>query len=275
MQRSSQYPTFVGKSMLKALMGLCTAVAGTQSPRMFPFLRHTLEIPDSFLSRVEFLTGRFDPQTEPYFMTVPETLTLQKGARLLFPVVRAFVRMAQAAQKDGIILKVLSATRTFDKQKQIWEDKWFGRRLVEGRNLHHENVPPLERARLIMRYSAMPGTSRHHWGTDVDINAVEEGYFQSAPGLQEYNWLMRNAHRFGFCQVYTARSTGRTTGYEEEKWHWSYMPYASRIRLLYNQIVNYSHLQGFAGAEAATELKVIENYVNGIHIACDSLTTEQ
>lgn len=261
---------------MKALLGLLTAVAGTgSSPRVFPSLMHTIEIPDSFLCRVEFLTGRIDPQTEPYFMTVPETLSLQKGARLLMPVVQAFVRMAEAAKKEGIILKVFSATRTFDRQKQIWEDKWFGRLTVEGRNLHQEKVSPLERARLIMRYSAMPGTSRHHWGTDVDINAVEDSYFQSGQGLQEYNWLLRNARRFGFCQVYSARSTGRTTGYEEEKWHWSYMPYAARIRKYYNQFVNYSHLQGFAGAETAAELRVIEHYVNGIHKACDSLAIER
>jgi D-alanyl-D-alanine carboxypeptidase len=55
----------------------------------------------------------------------------------------------------------------------------------------------------IMNYSAMPQASRHHWGTDVDINSVEPEYFESGQGLKEYTWLQENAWKFGFCQPYT------------------------------------------------------------------------
>ncbi len=49
----------------------------------------------------------------------------------------------------------------------------------------------------------MPQASRHHWGTDVDINSVEPEYFESGQGLKEYTWLQENAWKFGFCQPYT------------------------------------------------------------------------
>ncbi len=50
-----------------------------------------------------------------------------------------------------------------------------------------------------MNYSAMPSASRHHWGTDLDINSVEDEYFQTEPGLSEHKWLVNNGFKFGFC----------------------------------------------------------------------------
>lgn len=68
-----------------------------------------------------------------------------------------------------------------------------------------------------MLYSSMPTTSRHHWGTDMDINSVEPEYFESGQGLLEYNWLKANAHKFGFCQPYSPKDDGsRTQGYNLE-----------------------------------------------------------
>lgn len=249
-------------SLVTALLPVVHLPSGAQS------YGDSLHIPDSLLSSPAFLLGKLNPEESSYFMLAPGYLTQQTGARLLKPVVEAFKKMAEAAEKDGIRLRVVSATRTFERQKQIWEDKWYGRRKVEGRNLHEEDMPPAERARFIMRYSAMPGTSRHHWGTDVDINALEDDYFLNGQGKKEYDWLITHAPRFGFCQVYSARSSGRLTGYEEEKWHWSYMPLSSKILSYYNQNISYNDLQGFAGAEAASEVKALEHYVNGLNPEC-------
>ena len=59
----------------------------------------------------------------------------------------------------------------------------------------------LKAAKTILLYSSMPTTSRHHWGTDMDINSLENSYFASGQGLKEYTWLKKNAAKFGFCQV--------------------------------------------------------------------------
>ncbi|MCX7649605.1 MAG: M15 family metallopeptidase [Flavobacteriales bacterium] len=256
--------------MLKALFGLCVGVCSTPEGTLQTshYFQNVMEIPDSLLKDPKFLTGRLNYEEVPFFQTLPESLSLQTRACLLAPVAEAFARMAEAARREGITLKVVSAARNFERQKKIWEDKWFGRRLVEGRNLGQEKIDPTEKARLIMRFSAMPGTSRHHWGTDVDINALDDHYFLEGPGRNEYAWLVAHAGRFGFCQVYSARSTGRIMGYEEEKWHWSYMPLATPILENYNKLITYQDLQGFAGSETAPSVKAIEDYVNGISAAC-------
>ena len=67
----------------------------------------------------------------------------------------------------------------------------------------------------------MPGTSRHRWGTDVDMYSLENYDFDFGNGKIIYDWLVDNAASYGFCQPYTA---GRCAGYNEERWHWSYCP---------------------------------------------------
>lgn len=114
----------------------------------------------------------------------------------------------------------------------------------------------------------MPGTSRHHWGTDIDINSVNNSYFNSSKGIKVYNWLVDNAANYGFCQTYTPKGESRENGYEEEKWHWSYMPLAKDYMELFKNEVTYSDLKGFAGDETAEKLKVIENYVMSINKDC-------
>ena len=78
---------------------------------------------------------------------------------------------------------------------------------------------PVERARMILTYSSMPGTSRHHWGTDMDLNKDNNGYFATGEGLKVYEWLQAHAHEYGFCQPYTPKGPNRPEGYNEEKWH--------------------------------------------------------
>jgi len=110
-----------------------------------------------------------------------------------------------------IPFSIVSAMRTFDAQKTIWEGKWDGS--------YNYLSDPVDRALGILTYSSMPSTSRHHWGTDFDLTNLESDYWTSGNGLFLYNWLVSNAHNWGFYQPYIA---GRATGYSEERWHWSY-----------------------------------------------------
>jgi LAS superfamily LD-carboxypeptidase LdcB len=116
----------------------------------------------------------------------------------------------------------------------------------------------------------MPTTSRHHWGTDMDINSLENSYFESGQGLKEYNWLKKNASKYGFCQVYTDKKTVARDGYQLEKWHWSYIPLASQYLKKYNQLIDYSLIQGFQASNLASKLRAIEEYVNGIDKKCNA-----
>ena len=181
---------------------------------------------------------------------------------------KAFIRMHDAALQSGMKLIIVSATRNFYSQKYIWEGKWSGRTLVDGKNLAKTVKSPVERARIILRFSSMPGTSRHHWGTDIDLNSLENSYFSAGEGKRIYTWLTENASNYGFCQTYTPKDPTRPTGYEEEKWHWSYLPLARSFLEQYTQKVGYDDIQGFLGWETAKALRVIEDYVQSINKNC-------
>ncbi len=165
----------------------------------------------------------------------------------------AFVEMFEAANADGISLRILSGARNFDQQKAIWERKWKS----------HVHLDPRSRTSRILEFSSMPATSRHHWGTDIDLNHLENDYFEAGKGKKEYEWLVKNAPRFGFYQVYDSKEAGRT-GYAEEKWHWSYLPLAGPYLTYYNEHIGYYDIRGFEGAYLARVHKMITAYVNGI-----------
>ncbi|MFM8914208.1 MAG: M15 family metallopeptidase [Flammeovirgaceae bacterium] len=211
-----------------------------------------------------YLLGQFDESKDTRFVKIDSQYAKGSavGKYLRQEAYRAFVQMADAAKKDGVQLFVISATRNFSAQKNIWENKWNGKVRVENKDLTTVNNLS-ERARLILLYSSMPGTSRHHWGTDMDLNSLENGYFASGQGLKIYNWLLANASTYGFCQPYTSKDKGRT-GYEEEKWHWSYLPLSKVLLTEYKKQVSYKDVAGFAGSEVAEKLGVIEKYVEGV-----------
>lgn len=211
-----------------------------------------------------YLLGKFDPATHPQFSKLSDEHAQgsAKGAYLRKETYQAFIKMSEAAKKEGVELIIISATRNFDSQKRIWENKWEGRTMVEGKNLTTVKDPK-ERARLILLYSSMPTTSRHHWGTDMDLNSSENSFFESGEGLKIYQWLTAHGAEYGFCQPYTSKTGGRT-GYEEEKWHWSYLPLSGDLLEAYKKQVRYSDLKGFAGSEVAKSMEVIKRYVEGV-----------
>ncbi len=214
------------------------------------------------------LLGHINPATDANFCRVRGPYADRGGLYLLDEVYEAFVRMHEAAEKDGIQLVIVSATRNFSAQKRIWERKWMGIRLVDGQDLAQTVPDPIDRARIILRYSSMPGTSRHHWGTDIDINSVENAYFESPEGRKVYAWLAANARDFGFCQPYTTKGNDRPRGYEEEPWHWSYCPIAKHYLEQYVQKVTCEDIRGFKGSDTATRIDVIANYVLTINPKC-------
>jgi len=214
------------------------------------------------------LLGRFDYTADSGFVNLPESVADDATHFVRCACAEAILDMHAAAQADAISLKVISSSRNFGRQCRIWENKWNGITLTEGINLAEAIDDPVERARKILRFSAMPGTSRHHWGTDVDFNEVEDEYFLHGKGKDEYAWLVENAGRFGFVQPYTSRDSGRTSGYEEEKWHWSFLPLSRIFIGEYVEQIDYSLLSGFSGAETASILNVIDEYVCGINPVC-------
>ncbi|MFM9004560.1 MAG: D-alanyl-D-alanine carboxypeptidase family protein, partial [Flavobacteriales bacterium] len=88
-------------------------------------------------------------------------------------------------------------------------------------------------------------------------------YFLSGKGLLIYQWLSAHAPEYGYRQTYTSKINGRT-GYEEEAWHWSYMPLADPMLKAYNATITYPDIAGFSGSASASQARVLEEFVNGI-----------
>src|SRR5271169_5651002 len=87
-------------------------------------------------------------------------------------VVRPFLNLRRAAKAHGFDLKPLSGFRDFARQLKIWNGKFSGERPMydaKGAELDAGALTPFERINAILLWSALPGASRHHWGTDLDF----------------------------------------------------------------------------------------------------------
>jgi LAS superfamily LD-carboxypeptidase LdcB len=149
----------------------------------------------------------------------------------------ALLAMAVAAREDGIELAVVSSFRDFERQMAIWNGKYRGERPLldrSGRAFDRATLDESSLVEAILLWSALPGASRHHWGTDLDVVDAASGPQGYRPRLtaEEFGargvfakldgWLGANMRRFGFFRPY-ARDLG---GVLPEPWHLSYAPVA-------------------------------------------------
>lgn len=220
----------------------------------------TIKDSDSVTIDKNLLVGKVNFSKNENFELVPKDYS-SKEIYVRKETLKAFLEMANQAEKEGVHLKIISGARSFDHQKAIWERKW--------NSLSEKD--PHKKALKILTFSSMPMTSRHHWGTDIDLNSLENSYFEKGEGLKIYKWLTQNAYKYGFCQVYTDKNADDRTGYEMEKWHWSFIPISGILLKEYNKSINYSDFNGFLGSEVSKDINVIENYVNGISIKCSPI----
>lgn len=218
---------------------------------------------------IKFVTGDFDPTQHPDFTIIDASHADQDDRLMQKDAYSAFKKMYAAAKAEGINLKIKSATRNFDYQKGIWERKWTGKtKLSDGTDVSKDISIAKDKALKILEYSSMPGTSRHHWGTDIDLNSFENTWFTKGEGLKLYNWMIEHAHEYGYCQPYTPKGTNRPYGYNEEKWHWSYTPLSDNYTRIASEYLQDSMISGFAGAETASEIGVVKKYILGINHSC-------
>jgi LAS superfamily LD-carboxypeptidase LdcB len=156
-------------------------------------------------------------------------------------VIAPFLNLRRAALADGFDLVPQSSFRDFSRQLMIWNQKFSGAKpMVDaaGLPLDTSKLDAAERVEAILLWSALPGASRHHWGTDVDLidrHAVAPGFrVQLTP--QEFGpggpfaalaaWLADNAARFGFFRPFR----GVLSGVQPEPWHFSFAPIAENAR---------------------------------------------
>lgn len=159
-------------------------------------------------------------------------------------VVEALMALKRDAEEAGFDLALASGYRDYARQLQIWNGKADGSRpLLDGecRPLDAAQLDPGERLHAILRWSALPGASRHHWGTDIDVydraalapgTAVELVAAEVAddgPFGPLHRWLderIAEDASHGFFRPY-AEERG---GVAPERWHLSYAPLAARYQ---------------------------------------------
>jgi len=234
---------------------------------IFLFLFFPFSISAQNADTTKFVLGKVEYAQYSEFVKIPEAYANKAGMYLRKEVLDAFILMQKCAKSEGVSLTIISACRNFNHQKSIWESKWNGARKVGGKDLSQAIPNAADRAKEILKYSSMPGTSRHHWGTDIDINSLNPTYFESGKGKKEYDWLRDNAAEFGFCQVYSEKGNDRKYGYEEEKWHWSYIPIASKLTRYFKKNMGQKDISGFDGSDALPFNEVLK-YVEGIAPYC-------
>ncbi|GAA4270715.1 M15 family metallopeptidase [Aquimarina gracilis] len=158
------------------------------------------------------------------------------GYKLRKEAHEAFLKMKTEALKSGFKIKVVSSYRNYAHQNRIWERKY--KRFIAG------GLSPSLAINKIVEYSTIPGTSRHHWGTDIDIVdgaapqpkglLLEENFEGDGPFCKFKEWLDKHANSFGFYLVYTDNQNRK--GFKYEPWHYSYAPLSIPMLKAYREL---------------------------------------
>ena len=159
---------------------------------------------------------------------VGDTIKLEKNT------FNAFNKMQIAAKNDGVDLKIASAHRGYNRQKNIWNTK-FKKFTTEFK------LKPSQAVYEIIRFSTIPGTSRHHWGTEIDIIdsnypdeedvLISKKFEKNGIFFKVKNWLNINSEKFGFYITYN--NDPNRKGFEYEPWHYSYAPISKKMLSLF------------------------------------------
>jgi LAS superfamily LD-carboxypeptidase LdcB len=184
-------------------------------------------------------------QSETHLCSAEDAEVL--GARMHRDAIESFVALRAAAAAAGFDLAIDSGFRSFERQLSIWNRKAKGELAVldsQARALDITQLTPRDLVFAILRWSALPGASRHHWGTDVDVYdraAKPEGYeVQDIPAEVEsggmfaplHEWLDRRMADGAACGFFRPYDMDRQ-GVAPERWHLSFSPVASTyLRLL-------------------------------------------
>tara|TARA_X000000950_G_scaffold273996_1_gene358466 strand:+ start:411 stop:1127 length:717 start_codon:yes stop_codon:yes gene_type:complete len=177
---------------------------------------------------------------------------------------KAFEKLRNAALNDGLKIKIVSGHRDFERQTLIWNSKFI-------KFTKEFKLTPKEAIIEIIRFSTVPGTSRHHWGTEIDIideefkneknPLISEKYESGGVFNKLKRWMDLNSEKFGFYLTYTNNKLRK--GFEYEPWHYSYKPISKNFLSEFkkNNISKLILDLDIMGKEYLTK-EFIERYIN-------------
>lgn len=161
-------------------------------------------------------------------------------------VLEPFLKLSESAKKAGFDIRVESAFRSFDRQLSIWNRKATGKlKLLDADGIPFQKIPEddSERMRAILLWSALPGASRHHFGTELDVvdgNSVPKGY-EVELTEEECSGMFAPFH----CWLSEQIQAGKSFGFERvfvpgrgkirpERWHISHRVSAAEQEALFD-----------------------------------------
>ena len=147
-----------------------------------------------------------------YMATDLEVLPLKwqsdekRDAKLRKEAAEAAVKLFEAAEKEKIVLRIVSGYRSFETQRKLYLAK------IEKTKDLNQNVV------------AKPGHSEHQLGTAMDIAGLDSKtqLEQSFANTPEGHWVKENCKKFGFRLSYTPENE-KESGYIAEPWHLRYV----------------------------------------------------
>ena len=162
----------------------------------------------------------------------------ESGQFALRDVMESYNQLREKAAHDGWHLILVSGYRSFTSQRRVWNhyDKSFRKM---------SSLDEKGRVRAIMSTVSVPGLSRHHWGTELDISEetlrgqlVKIQADTPPKVLDFYKWMEQNASTFGFCRVYL----GKHGAVMDEPWHWSYFPFSRVYEKQFMEIKDFTKI---------------------------------
>ena len=155
----------------------------------------------------------------------------------------SFLNLKESASQNGFQLEIASSHRSYDRQLEIWNKKISGELEILddlGVSIPIDELSNYEKVFFILRWSAIPGFSRHHWGTDLDIydsNNIDSNYKisltpneckKNGPFYEIHCWLdsiIDSNSAFNFFRPYDKDIQGVAS----EKWHISHKKTAQQF----------------------------------------------
>ena len=177
-----------------------------------------------FFFMTSIIFSQNDVTKNDFFLLGKNDLKETLNSGLLPEAYLKFKQMQNDAKKEGVEIEIVSGYRSYQKQKDIWNNKY---------NKNFENgILGIKNINRIIQYSTLPGTSRHHWGTDIDIIdkrfvpkgdlLIEKNYAENGIYSQLFSWMRKNSKKYGFYLVYD--DSPKRKGFKFEPWHYSYKP---------------------------------------------------
>ncbi len=179
----------------------------------------------------EILTGR----TKSHLVPLEHGLFIHKDCY------DDYFRLKGTLAGKKLELRTASSFRSYEHQRKIWNDKADGKRALRsktGITLKYDELNCEEIFWAILNWSSIPGSSRHHWGTDIDIydhsqykdgkvlKLANEEYQGSGPNSKISDALFEHNDLF-----YRPYLDGKS--YQMELWHLSHKKQGEKLQSLY------------------------------------------